>query len=56
MVSFETIWQRIIVQESEQFTQICGSEFNYSIYEAVLIPGRINKKIIRSLISESQMD
>lgn len=40
--SYDKIWQRIIVQESEQFIQINGSELAYSTYGAVLILGRKN--------------
>ncbi|MEJ8569403.1 hypothetical protein [Elongatibacter sediminis] len=48
MCNIETIWNRILVHEGEQFETISGLPFTYEIAGNIFLPDRANQNIPRS--------
>jgi len=48
MASFETVWQRIVALDGEQFRQKRGRQFRYAISGSSLIPSTRNRQLPRS--------
>jgi len=48
MTSIETVWSRIETHQGEEFRQVRGKVFSYSIDGTSLIPSTTNRKLPRS--------
>jgi len=46
--AFDEVWSRIVRHEGQQFRQIKGGEFTYTISGNTLVPSRIDRNIARS--------
>lgn len=48
MASFDVVWSRIQLHQSEPFHQVRGGEFTYSVVGAAVLPNRTSRDLHRS--------